>query len=246
MYTIDLADQVAVVTGGVSGIGRAIVERLVQAGAHVVIADVLERADERVLDLLESTDGQSCYVQVDLSDHERRTRVLTDVVAEHGRLDVLVANAAIVGAEGLWDEAFEINTRGVYELAEAARPHLAATQGRICVLGSASVYSGGTGIPEYITTKAGAMALIRFMARRYAGDVIRVNGLAPAIILTDMLLSRFGSQEAVLDHYRDQLPLGRLGTPGDVADAAMFTVSDMSRWMTGETLLLDGGRLYLN
>lgn len=250
MYSIDLDGQVALVTGGIAGIGLATCRLLAQAGARVVVCDLLPRDDPRVgpgLAAITATGGPPpIYLEFNLSTRDGCERMVKAARNEAGRIDVFVANAAVVGNGGRWSEAFDVNAVGVYETAEMLRDDLERTNGRICVMTSASILTGSTGIPEYIASKGAAHALIRYLARTYAPLGIRVNGVAPAVIMTDMTLTRFGSEQAMIDHYRGRLPLNRIGTVEDVAGAVLFLASELSNWMTGETLLLDGGRLYLN
>lgn len=248
-YTIDLEGQVALVTGGVQGIGLAIAKTLAQAGAKIAVCDIQKEDDEKVLAglaAIRAAGGKDAlYLRHDLSLEDECRAMIDDVVSSCGRLDVLVANAAVVGRNGDWENAFNVNVRGVYAACNHAKAQLQKTKGRIVVMTSASVYTGGTGIPEYIATKGGTSAMIRYIARECAPLGVRVNGVAPAVIMTEMTITRFGSAEKMLEHYKGKLPLNRIGTTEDVANAVLYLASEMSNWTCGETLLLDGGRLYL-
>ena len=248
-YSVDLKNQVALITGGIQGIGLAIAKVLAEAGARVAVCDILPKEDETTKNGLEEIakagDLPPIFINKDLSAEDGCCGMIDAVIENCGRLDILVLNAAIVGKDGKWEAAFNVNVKGLYCTADYAKPFLEKTKGRIVIMTSASIFSGGTGIPEYIATKAGAYSMIRFLARECAGLGVRVNGVAPAVIMTDMTLTRFGSEENMLKYYENKLPLNRIGTVRDVANAVLFLASDMSNWMCGETLLLDGGRMYL-
>lgn len=248
-YSIDLSGQVAVVTGGIQGIGLAISKVLAMSGAEVVVCDIAQAEEERVVsglsEIARSGGRTPRYLRRDLSREEECRAMVEEAAAQFGRLDILVANAAVVGKGGGWDTAFAVNVKGIYFACRQAMPYLAKTGGRVVIMTSASVYTGGTGIPEYIATKGGTSAMIRYLAREGAAQGVRVNGVAPAVIMTEMTLTRFGSAEKMLEHYEGKLPLGRIGTVEDVANGVLYLASGMSNWMCGETLLLDGGRLYL-
>ncbi|MCL2006866.1 MAG: SDR family oxidoreductase [Treponema sp.] len=248
-YTIDLSNQVAFVTGGIRGIGLAISKTLAIAGATIAICDILPEDDPAVIkgkEELEKIGASFYYISRDLSIETFCREAIDLVIAQFGRLDIFIANAGITGKDGNWDAAFDLNVKGIYFCYERAKEHLERVAGRIVIISSASIFTGGTGIPEYIATKGGTQALVRYIAREGAPIGIRVNAVAPAVIMTEMTITRFGSAENMLKHYEGKLPLGRIGTVEDVANAVLYLASDMSNWTCGETLVLDGGRLHLS
>ena len=168
--------------------------------------------------------------------------MITDIVVQYGRLDILVNNAGIVAD---WDKSYAVNTKAMYYCCEAARPYLEKTKGCIVILTSASVFSGGTGYPQYNVTKAGCYALTLFLAKNYAKYGIRVNGVAPAVIMSKMLVTRFGSEDAIFEHYKNIMPLGKIGYPEDIANIVLFLACELSSYMTGEVLIADGGRMHI-
>jgi len=248
-YTIDLSNQVALVTGGIQGIGLGICKTLASAGASIAICDILNESNAQTLKGIEEIQlagkGAVLYIKRDLSKQQHCYEVIDLLIEKFGRLDIFVANAGITGKGGNWDDAFNVNVKSVYYCYEKARQYLAQSEGRVVIMSSASVLSGGTGIPEYIASKGGTHALTRYLARECAPLGIRVNAVAPAVIMTDMTITRFGSEQKMLDHYEGRLPLNRIGTVEDVANTVLYLASNMSNWTCGETLLLDGGRLYL-
>lgn len=241
-YLIDLDGQTAIVTGGAQGIGAAIARILTKAGMQVVIIDVCDEDRAEVIKECSSIGRRPLYCKCDISDEIQVKRMFSQVQERFGRLDVLVNNAGIVAD---WDKSYAVNTKGTYYCCEAARPLLAKTKGKIVILTSASVFSGGTGVPQYNVTKAGCYALTLFLARNYAIDKIRVNAIAPAVIMSDMLKTRFGSEEAVLEHYRNVMPLGDIGYPEDIANITLFLSCGLSDYLTGEVLIADGGRMQI-
>lgn len=242
-YLVDLEGQVALVTGAGQGIGAAIAKKLTEAGAQVVINDVCDadRVEETLQDC-ETVGKRPMYCRCDISDAAQVQQMIDQIVNCFGRLDILVNNAGIVAD---WDKSYDVNTKAMYYCSEAAKPHLEKVGGRIVILTSASVFSGGTGYPQYNVTKAGCYALTLFLARNYAKLGIRVNGIAPAVIMSKMLVTRFGSEEAIYEHYKNIMPLGRIGYPEDIANITLFLSCELSRYMTGEVLIADGGRMHV-
>lgn len=242
-YNIDFSGQVALVTGAAAGIGKSIAAYLTQAGAQVVIIDVVppERC-EAVQDELAKLGPRPHYIRCDISNEEMVKAAIAETVEAYGRLDMLVNNASIVAN---FQKSHDVNTMGTYHCLIHSLPELEKVKGRVVNITSASVFSGGTGYPEYNVTKAGIYALTLFYARNWASKGIRVNGIAPAVIMTDMMEKRFGSREAVLEHYKDIMPLGRVGYPEDIAGTVLFLLSPLSDWITGEVIFADGGRMHI-
>ncbi|MBR3227666.1 MAG: SDR family oxidoreductase [Erysipelotrichaceae bacterium] len=239
-YSIDLKGQVVIITGGAMGIGAAMCETFAGAGAQVVIFDVCDRERaEPVLEACRKKGNDPLYLQVDIGDEEAVKENVQTVVDRFGRIDMLLNNA---GINKEWDQNFAVNVKGTWYMSEACKEHLEKTGGRIVVVTSASVFSGGTGFPAYNATKAGSYALGMFLARNYAKIGVRVNIIAPAVIMSPMMVDRFGTEEAMREHYRTIMPLGKIGEPEDIANVALFLCSDMSKYLTGQLITADGGR----
>ena len=148
-YQIDMEGKVAVVTGAAQGIGAAIAQKYVEAGAQTVILDVCDETQiQGFLDELAQLGKRPAYWHCDVSDEERVKEVFQTIAEQYGRIDILVNNAGVVAN---WDVSYAINAKGTYYCSEAAKPYLEKTQGNIVILTSASVFSGGTGIPQYVT-----------------------------------------------------------------------------------------------
>lgn len=242
-YKIDMEGMVAVVTGAAQGIGAAIAAKYVQAGAQTIILDVCREEEiSAFLEQMEEKGKRPLYYRCDISDEAKVQEVFQKIADTCGRMDILVNNAGIVAD---WDKSYEVNTKGTWYCSEAAKPYLKETGGNIVILTSASVFSGGTGIPQYVATKAGSYALTMFLAREYAKEGIRVNGIAPAVIMSKMLATRFGSEQAVREHYKEVMPLGKVGEPEDIANIALFLSSPMANYLCGQVLIADGGRMHI-
>lgn len=240
---INLTNKIAVVTGAAQGIGAAIAEKYAQAGAKVVVLDIcpVELAEE-FIHKISSYGNEAVYYKCDVSDEVIVQKVFETIARKFGGIDILVNNAGVVAD---WDKSYAINAKGTYYCSEAVKPYLEKSKGTIIILTSASVFSGGTGIPQYVTTKAGSYALTLFLAREYAKLGIRVNGIAPAVIMSKMLVERFGSEAAVRAHYKTVMPLGRMGEPEDIANIALFLGCELSAYLSGEVLIADGGRMHI-
>lgn len=242
-YNIELEGQVAVVTGAAQGIGAAIAKKLAKAGAQVVINDVCDKElAEPVLHECEKAGKKPYYINCNIADEESVNKMFQVIQEKFGRVDILVNNAGIVSD---WDKSYAVNVKGTYYCCEAAKPYLEKTKGSIVILTSASVFNGGTGIPQYIGTKAGTYGLTLFFAREYAHLGIRVNGVAPAAIMSQMLVDRFGCEAAIHEHYKYIMPMGRIGYPDDIANVVLFLSCELSGYLCGEVLIADGGRMHV-
>jgi len=245
-----LAGKRVIVTGAGQGLGREFALHLATLGARVIAADIRadrldatrERASER---------GHEIHtVTADVSDSEQ-TRALAAKAGEVlGGIDALVNNAAIV--EGLarrpfddiddreWDRVLEVNVKGTWLCAKAVVPLIReAGGGSIVNMASEVAFSGSPGLAHYVTSKAAIIGLTRVLARELGSSQIRVNALAPGFIPTEGSTTMTAASEYDVA----RTPLGRLGQPADLLGALAFLVSDESAFVTGQTLLINGGRL---
>ncbi len=157
------------------------------------------------------------------------------------RIDILINNAGVVAD---WDKSFAVHVKGVYFCADAVKDHMAQRgSGRIINLTSTCVFSGGTGIPEYVGTKGGTYSLTRYLAKTYAPLGILVNGVMPAVIMSDMIMTRYASEEEMINHYIPLMPVKRIGYPEDIAGVVLFLCSELSSFVCGEVIVVDGGRM---
>ena len=243
-----LAGRVALVVGAARGIGAGIAERFVEEGASVLIADTEEEAGRATAERLAKT-GPAAFLRADISDKAGAEAAVQAAVEQFGRLDILVQNAGIypwtlienISAEE-WDRVLAVNLRGTFLAAQAClKPMKAQRYGRMVFTSSITgprVSSPGHG--HYSASKAGINGFIKAAAIEFAGYGITVNGVEPGNILTEgMKLHR--SAEFIRD-MEAAVPVGRLGTPRDVANAVLFLASEEAEYITGTTIVVDGGQ----
>ncbi|MFW5924649.1 MAG: 3-oxoacyl-[acyl-carrier-protein] reductase [Myxococcota bacterium] len=243
----DLSDRVALVTGGSRGIGRAVAQTLARAGAHVVInyQGNVEAAQQTAA-AVESTGGKATVARFDVADASEVDRALGDLVKELGRLDILVNNAGISLDQLLMrvkpeevERTFSVNVSGAIWCAKAAiRPMMRAKRGRIINLSSVVGEAGNPGQAVYASSKAALIGLTKSLAREYASRGITVNAVAPGFIETEMTAAL---PEAAQKTVVEQTPVGRVGTPEEVAAAVLYLASDEAAYVTGQVLRVNGG-----
>ena len=251
---MQLKDKTAIITGGGTGIGRAIAHRFAVEGAKIAICGRRLEPLERVGRELGNANEAPYWQTADVSRKADVDRFVGNVVDRFGRIDILVNNAGILFRKDIlstseqdWDEMFAINVKGVYLCCKAALPHMINQKtGNILNIGSVSGIRATTYADAYSASKAAVHILTRSLAKGYAKDGIRVNCICPAHIDTrimDTTIDFFNSIGIESDRAKiDSLyPLGRRGMPEDVASLAVFLVSDQSSWMTGSLIVLDGG-----
>ena len=241
----NLRDRVAIVTGASRGIGRGVARRLGSVGA-VVIAAARDDHANGVAKEIRAAGGQALAVSVDVTDPERIDHMVRLARSEFGRVDVLVNNAGIVRDQlalrltpADWDSVIETNLTAAFTCARAVlRQMLKQRSGRIISLGSVVGQMGNAGQANYAASKAGLVGFSKALAREVASRGITVNVVAPGLIETDMIA---GLSESAHDAMLSQIPLGRLGTPEDVASAVCFLASDEAAYITGHVLAVNGG-----
>ena len=242
-----LEQKIALVTGGSRGIGRAISQRLAAMGATVGINYVANpTAAEETLHLIEAAGGKGFTVQCNVADAAAVQEQVKQIIATYERIDILVNNAGIT-LDGLmarmkdddWDRVLDTNLKGAFVCSKAAmRTMMKNRWGRIINVTSVVGFVGNAGQVNYAAAKAGLVGLTKSMARELAGRNITVNCIAPGYITTDMTS---GLPEDVQAALMAQIPMGTLGTPEDVANAAAFLASPDSGYITGQTLHVNGG-----
>ena len=242
-------DKVAIVIGAARGIGAAIAERLVEEGALVVIADTLADDGETTARRLRER-GEATFHAVDVSRKDSVEALVQTTLARRGRVDILVQNAGIYPYTMLpdiaveeWDAVLGVNLRGCFLSIQACiAPMRAQRYGRIVLTSSITgprVSSPGHG--HYSASKAGINGLIRAAAIELAPHGITVNGVEPGNILTEGMQAERSSE--FIGAMERSVPLGRLGTPRDVAHAVLFLASDEAAYVTGTTIIVDGGQI---
>lgn len=241
----ELSGRVALVTGASRGIGRAIARSLAAQGAIVVAAARADHANQTAADIA-AAGHRAEAVSLDVTDAAALERLPGDIVARHGRLDVVVSNAGITHDQLLmrmkrdeWDSVIATNLTATFALAQAAmRPMLKQRGGRIIVVSSVVGQMGNAGQTNYAASKAGLIGFAKALAREVGSRGITVNVIAPGIVDTDM--TRSINHNAQMD-WAAQIPLGRLGTVDDVAAAACYLASDEAAYITGHVLAVNGG-----
>ena len=248
-----LTDETAVVTGGASGIGRAISLRFAEEGCDVVVADVRSdprEADEPTHERIEAeTDANAAYVECDVSEYDDH-RAAMDAAEEFGGVDVMVNNAGIFRAEEFLDEddrvfdrTMDVNVRGVYYGARAAANRMTENGGGSIVnLSSVAGLLGSGDFVSYCTSKGAVRLMTYALAAHLGPEGVRVNAIHPGLIETSMTTDDvpiFGTDAE--DAYTQSIPSRRSGTPEDVADVALYLSSDLSGYVNGESVSVDGG-----
>lgn len=248
----NLHEKVIVVTGAGAGIGRASCLLFAQNGATVVPIDVDGAAVVRVADELRALGGKADAVPADVSDRAAVDAVVERVLSTFSRIDVLFNNAGVVPTGKLhelteteWDRTFAINVKSVFLFCRAVVP-IMQRQGGGCILNMSSA-TALRSVPDraaYNASKAAVLALTRSMAVDYAGNRIRVNCLCPGTTDTPSFRQRFSAvadADAALKRFVARQPLGRLGTAEEIAEAALYLISDAASFVTGTALAIDGG-----
>jgi len=243
---MSIAGQVALVTGGSRGIGRAIATALAAAGAEVVVAARHEAGAREAAEAIVAGGGRARGVAIDVSDDGSVATAVQGLLADYARIPILVNNAGITRDNLLlrmkkeeWDEVLGTNLTGIWRTCKALVPSMVrARYGRIVNVTSVVGRIGNPGQANYAAAKAGIEGLTRSLARELASRNITVNCVAPGFIDTDMTRALPEGARATL---AAQIPLGRLGTPEDVASAVLFLVGDGASYVTGTVLDVNGG-----
>jgi 3-oxoacyl-[acyl-carrier protein] reductase len=243
--------KVAIITGGARGIGRAIAETLAGRGCDVVIADInQELAEATATEIAAATNQKTLAVAVNVSDFSSANSLVERTLAEFGKVDILVNNAGLTRdklvmrmEEADWDIVIDVNLKGAFNCSKAVvRPMMKQRYGRIVNISSVSGQAGQTGQANYSASKAGLIGLTKALARELASRQITVNAVAPGFVLT--ALTRDLSPE-LKDAILKATPLGRMGTPEEIAYAVAFLASDEASYITGQVLAVDGGMVMM-
>ena len=244
-----LKDRVAIVTGAGRGIGLGIALALAREGARVAVCEVVPSFLRNALADIEGQGGQALPFQMDVTSKEQIHSVVRDVLKQWGTVDILVNNAGIYEvlpveeiSEEQWDRVLAVNLKGTFLCCQAVIPHMKRQgRGRIVSIASSAGKTGGTlAGAHYSVSKAGVICLTKQLARELGPQGITVNAVAPGRIDTPMI---HVSSDEENETFRLRTPLGRLGTPEDVANAVVFLASEEASFITGEILDVNGGLL---
>jgi meso-butanediol dehydrogenase/(S,S)-butanediol dehydrogenase/diacetyl reductase len=245
---VRLENRVALITGGGSGIGRAIGELFGREGAKIVPADrYLDRAEETVA-LITAAGGEATAAEVDVSNGAAVEAMVKQAIDAYGRIDILVNNAGIsVGSdiltidEATWDLNLDVVLKGVFLCSKAVLPGMIERSTGVIINMSSVNGLYGIGEEPYSAAKAGMINLTQNMAVKYGPQGVRVNCICPGSIQTPIWGERVAEDPQIFDKLAKWYPLRRVGQPEDVASAAFFLASDESSWITGAILPVDGG-----
>jgi NAD(P)-dependent dehydrogenase (short-subunit alcohol dehydrogenase family) len=245
----DLTGQVAIITGSSRGIGRAIAEAMAHAGARIVVSSRKPEACEAVVGAIRAAGGDAIAIPCNISDSAALKQLVDGAVAHFGRLDILVCNAAVnpyygpmsAMPESAYDKIMHCNVKSNFLLCNLAAPHMAeAGGGNILIVSSIGGQQGSATLGVYGISKAADFALVRNLAIEWGGKGIRANCIAPGLIKTDFSRALW-ENEALLKHVEKSTPVRRIGLPEDVSGVAVFLASRAAAYITGQTLVVDGG-----
>lgn len=249
MNNFDLSGKIAIVTGGQRGIGLGIAKKLAQAGAEVVIAGIVDYAGETAAEALRQQGLKATYVHMDVRSERSITETINKIAVLFSRIDIAVANAAIYPNTPIanisideWDAVLAVNLRGPFLLARACLPHFQKQRsGRVIFLSSITgPRVSSPGYSHYAATKAGVLGFMRTAALEWAPWNITLNAVEPGNVLTEGV--REHQPQSFIDAQAAAVPLRRLGTPEDIAHAVHFLASDEASYITGQTIVIDGGQ----
>jgi NAD(P)-dependent dehydrogenase (short-subunit alcohol dehydrogenase family) len=251
---LSLKDKIAVVTGAASGIGRGVSLRLAEMGASVALLDIDEIKGHATAAEVEASGGSASFLKCDVRRATDCQRTVDTIVKRFGKIDILCNCAGIAIrkdivdlSEDEWDLALDVTLKGIYLLSREVVPHMVRNGGgSIINIGSGWSLKGGPRAASYCAAKGGTVNLTRAMAIDHGKHNIRVNCVCPGDVETPMLLSecaQLGEDREAFMREAANRPLGRVGTPDDIANAVLFLASPMSSWITGAALVVDGGGL---
>ncbi|MEU5840334.1 3-oxoacyl-ACP reductase FabG [Rhodococcus sp. NPDC047139] len=245
-----MSDRIAIVTGGGSGIGRAIGLRLASDGNMVAIFDLDSDAAAATAATIEESGGKALGVQVDVTDRSAIDAGVAEVRSRLGRPTVLVNNAGLsldspfldITPE-LWQKSLAVNLTGTFDCCQAVLPDmLDEGWGRIVNISSSSVHSGSAGLAGYVSAKSGVVGLTKVLALEFGKHGVTVNTIPPGFIDTPMLRRTVEKGFVDLDQQTAKTPVGRIGRPEDIAATCAFLVSDEAGYITGQVIGVNGGR----
>ena len=249
-----LDGKVAVVTGSAQGLGRACAQCMAAEGAKIIVSDVNAEGGELAAAAIRDAGGEARFIACDVGDKAQVEALIAGAVAAYGRLDTVVANAGIVKfadflelEEDDFDAVLRVNLKGVFLTGQAAARQMVKQGGggTIITMSSINAVVAIANIVPYVAAKGGVNQLTKAMALALADQGIRVNGIGPGSIMTEMLKS-VANDKAAMHKVLSRTPMGRAGEPEEIGKVAVFLASDDSSYMTGEIVYVDGGRLALN
>ncbi|PAQ13897.1 3-oxoacyl-ACP reductase [Bacillaceae bacterium SAOS 7] len=241
-----LKDKVAIITGAANGIGLAAAELFAKQGAKVVIADFDEELGSKRVQELTEKGYDVAFSKVNVVDRDSVDAMVKLAIDRYGHIDILVNNAGITRDGMLWklsaddfQRVLDVNLKGVFNCTQSVIPHMISqASGKVINTSSVSGVYGNVGQTNYAAAKAGVVGMTKSWAKELGRKGINVNAVAPGFVETSMVAT---VPEKILDQLKTTIPLGRLGSPNDVANAYLFLASDESNYVNGITLHVDGG-----
>ena len=243
-----LNNKVALVTGASRGIGKEIAKVVSQAGAHVVCLARSEKKIKELCDLINNNNGSASYYCCDINDHKKFSEIIKSIVTKLGSLDILINNAGITRdslllrlSEENWDIVLDTNLKATFQSIKASlRPMFKNKFGRIINITSIVGLTGNQGQANYAASKSGLIGMSKSIAKEVASRGITINCIAPGWIETEM------TNEIPKDSKEDlikKIPIGKIGEPKDIAYTVLFLASEEAKYITGQTITVDGGRI---
>lgn len=241
-----LEGRVALVTGSAQGIGRAIAITFAAQGAKVAVLDMVEDKAQAVVDEIKMAGGEAMSVICNVADRAQVAATVQVVLDAYGQIDILCNNAGVIRdarlvkmTEEQFDLVIDVNLKGVFNLTQAVAPHMIERNyGRIITTSSIVGLYGNFGQTNYVATKAGVIGMTKVWARELGPKGITANAVAPGFIATEMVKAM---PEEILERFKSQTPVRRLGEPEDIANAFLFLASDEASFVNGTVLSVDGG-----
>lgn len=243
-------EQVALVTGASAGIGRATALAFAGEGARIVVADLLEAEGEETVKLIQDRGGEAVFVKTDVASPAEVANLVGRAIASYGRLDIAFNNAGVEGelattaecSEDSWDRTLSINLKGVWLCMKHELPRmLERKRGSIVNCSSVAGLAGVARLPAYVASKHGIVGLTRAAALEYATQGIRINAVCPGLIRTAMVDRLIRAHPEMESQLIAGEPMGRSGTPEEIAAAVLWLCSDAASFVTGHALAVDGG-----
>jgi NAD(P)-dependent dehydrogenase (short-subunit alcohol dehydrogenase family) len=251
---ISLKEKTAVVTGAASGIGFSVAQKLAQFGARIALLDTNRKKGGQAAKEIQNAGRTAKFYACDVSQYSECKKRTIEVVEDFGGIDILVNSAGIISRKSVvdlkeeeWDRTLNVNLKSVFLLSHHVIPHMVKSGGGTIVnIGSGWGLKGGPLAAAYCAAKGGVVNLTRAMAIDHGSQNIRVNCVCPGDTDTDLLRQEASQIQMDFDTFikmASERPISRIGKPEDVSDAVLFLVCDMSRWITGAVLVVDGGGL---
>ena len=244
----NLNNKIAIVTGASQGIGKIIAFELAKSGAHVACISRNKKAIESIVEEITINGGQASSFPCDISDSDTLSEIITEIIKENSRIDILVNNAGITKDSLLmrmsieqWDDVINTNLKGAFHCTKAVMRYMMKNKfGRIINITSIVGLTGNAGQANYAASKAGLIGMTKSIAKEVASRGITANCIAPGWIETSMTDKLSGE---VKNEFLSHIPVGRIGSPDDIANAVIFLASDEAGYITGQTITVDGGRI---